>query len=455
MKVIGLDIGTTTICAVVLDAEKGDVLKSVTLPNDTFIDNTKPFEKIQDPEKILSRATSLVDELLVGFDDVVSIGVTGQMHGLLYIDEKGNSVSGLYIWQDASANGIYKDGRSYAQYLTELTGYKMASGFGGATYFYHNENNMVPESAVKICTIHDYVAMKLAGLVCPVMHTSDAASYGLFDIKNGCFDKSAIEKAGLDFEMFPAVTGENMILGRKNGKIPVSVAIGDNQASFLGSVDDIEKCLLVNVGTGSQISFATKSEKAPSGLEIRPCIGENRIMVGSSLCGGRAFALLEKFFRETAELVTGEKITSAYKGIDDFLAKTEKVENPIDFSTLFCGTRENPSDRAKVENLGVDNFTPGHFVYGVMNGMADELHEMYKSGLSVCEERPCTLIASGNGIRKNKTLQRIVSEYFGMEIKIPKHKEEAAYGSAIFSLTSAGIYDTIQSALQLVQYEIN
>ena len=176
-------------------------------------------------------------------------------------------------------------------------------------------------------------------------------------------------------------------------------------------------------------------------------------MVGSSLCGGRAFALLEKFFRETAEMVTGEKVTSAYKGIDSFLEKTEKVENPISFSTLFCGTRENPEDRAKVENLGIDNFTPGHFVYGVMNGMAEELHEMYENGASICEERPCTLIASGNGIRKNKTLQRIVSGYFGMDIKIPKHKEEAAYGSAIFSLTSAGIYDTIQSALQLIQYE--
>lgn len=453
MKTIGLDIGTTTICAIVIDASDGKVLKSVTFPNDTFLTDVKPFEKIQDPEKILSKATALVDELLGEFEDIVSIGVTGQMHGLMYINEKGESLSGLYIWQDASANEIYKDGKSYAQYLTELTGYKMASGFGGATYFYHTINNMVPESATKICTIHDYVAMKLAGLNTPVMHTSDAASYGLFDIKNARFDKDAIVKAGLSIDMFPEVTNENRILGKKDGKIPVSVAIGDNQASFLGSVCDVEDCLLVNVGTGSQISFATKSDSAPTGLEIRPCIGDDRIMVGSSLCGGRAFALLEKFFRETAELVTGEKCDSAYKGIDRFLENTSEVENPIIFSTLFCGTRENPEKRAGIENLGLDNFTPGHFVYGVMYGMAEELSEMYKSGLSVCEERPRQLIASGNGIRKNKTLQRIVSDIFGMEMKIPVHKEEAAYGSAIFSLTSAGIYDTIQSALQLIQYE--
>lgn len=453
MKTIGLDIGTTTVCAIVLDAENGKVVKSVTLPNDTFLADTKPFEKIQDPNKILEKALITVDELLTEFDDVVSIGVTGQMHGLLYINEKGDAVSGLYIWQDASANEIYKDGKTYAQYLTELTGYKMAAGFGAATYFYHSENNMVPSAAVKICTIHDYAAMKLAGLNIPVMHTSDAASYGLFDIKNACFDASAIGKAGLKYEMFPEVTSECVTLGKKNGCIPVSVAIGDNQASFLGSVCDIEDCLLVNVGTGSQISFATKADNAPSGLEVRPCIGESKLMVGSSLCGGRAFALLEKFFRETAEMVTGEKCTSAYKGIDAFLEKTAEPENPVQFSTLFCGTRENPEKRANIENLGIDNFTPGHFVYGVMHGMASELSEMYKTGISVCEERPRQLIASGNGIRKNKTLQKIVSDIFGMELKIPIHKEEAAYGSAIFSLTSAGIYGTIQSALQLIQYE--
>ena len=453
MKAIGLDIGTTTVCAIVLDAENGEVVKSITLPNDTFLENVKPFEKIQDPEKILDKSLRIVDELCRDYDDIVSIGVTGQMHGLVYLDENGKAVSGLYIWQDASANEMYKDGKTYAQHLTDLTGYKMASGFGASTYFYHKENNMVPEKASTICTIHDYAAMKLAGLTKPVMHVSDAASYGLFDIKNACFDEAAIRKAGLDFNLFPAVTKENMILGKKDGKIPVSVAIGDNQASFLGSVCDVDECLLVNVGTGSQISFATKAHTAADGLEIRPCVGDSHLMVGSSLCGGRAFALLENFFRKTAELVTGEKVGNAYRGIDKFLEENEKIENPIEFSTLFCGTRENPQEKASITSLGIDNFTPGHFIYGVMHGMADELYSMYEKGISVCEERPCQLIASGNGIRKNATLRRIVSEIFGMEIKIPAHKEEAAYGSAIFSLTSAGIYDTIQSALQLIQYE--
>ncbi len=452
MKAIGLDIGTTTVSAIAIDAKSGEVVKSVTLANDTFIESERSFEKIQDAGKILEKAANLVNELLGEFDDVVSIGVTGQMHGLVYLDKEGKHVSPLYIWQDGSANEIYENGKTYAEYLTELTGYKMASGFGGSTYFYHSRVGRVPENASTFSTIHDYVAMRLTGLQKPVMHTSDAASYGLFDIKNGCFDKEAITKAGLDYGMFPAVTTDNAVLG-KMGDIPVAVAIGDNQASFLGSVCDIDDCLLVNVGTGSQISFATKEDKAPFGLEVRPCTEEKRIMVGSSLCGGRAFALLEKFFRETAELVTGEKVKTAYKGIDDFLAENESVEDEIDFSTLFCGTRENPRERASVQNLSEDNFTPGHFIFGVMKGMAEELHDMYTLGVAQSDKKPSLLIASGNGIRKNKALQRIVSQMFSMQLKIPAHKEEAAYGSAIFSLTSAGICDTIQSALQLIRYE--
>ena len=113
MKTIGLDIGTTTICAIVVDAENGEVLKSVTLPNDTFLENTKPFEKIQNPSIILDKALTLVDDLCKGYDDIVSIGVTGQMHGLVYLDGNGDAVSGLYIWQDASANEMYKDIQKY------------------------------------------------------------------------------------------------------------------------------------------------------------------------------------------------------------------------------------------------------------------------------------------------------------------------------------------------------
>ncbi len=452
MKAIGLDIGTTTVCAIVLDTNSGNIVKSVTLPNDSFIEG-KPFEKLQNPDLILKKATALIDSLIEEFGEISCIGVTGQMHGIIYLDKNGNPLSNLYIWQDGSGNEIYKDRLTYAEFLTKETGYKMASGFGLTTYFYHAVNKCVPKNTASICTIHDYVAMKLANRKSPVMHSSDAASFGLFDIEKSCFDTETIGKIGLDTSVFPEVTGENKIIGMKNNTIPVSVAIGDNQASFIGSVDDIDKCLLVNVGTGSQISFSGMEKEVPAGLEIRPCILDKTITVGSSLCGGRAFALLENFFRITAEMVTNEKISTAYKGMDKLLSEINDVENPLDFSTLFCGTRENPNERASIKNIGTDNFTPAHFIFGVLNGMADELYSMYFEATKNSENKPASLVASGNGIRKNLTLQKIVSEKFGMKLKIPCHKEEAAFGSIVFALTAAGITSSINEAQKLIKYE--
>ncbi|MEI6580014.1 MAG: FGGY family carbohydrate kinase, partial [Eubacteriales bacterium] len=156
MKVIGLDIGTTKICVIVIETENGEVLRTVTSDNDTQITGSDSFERIQSPDLILEKCFSLVKELTDAFADIACIGITGQMHGILYLDKKGEAISPLYFWQDESGNEPFNETQSYAEYLTELTGYKMATGFGGTTYFCHSNNGKVPANAVKFCTIHDY-----------------------------------------------------------------------------------------------------------------------------------------------------------------------------------------------------------------------------------------------------------------------------------------------------------
>lgn len=449
MKVIGLDIGTTTICAIVIDTEKGDVLKTVASKNDTHLKGSTPFERIQNPKVILEKCFNLIEELTEEFPSVTSIGITGQMHGILYLDKDGSSLSPLYFWQDESGNEPFNEKQTYAEYLTGLTGYKMAAGFGGTTYFYHSHNGNVPKNAVKFCTIHDYFAMKLCGKSEPLVHTSDAASLGFFDLNLLRFDEQAVRKAGLDFSLFPHVTKEFDIVGKYNNQIPVSVAIGDNQASFLGSVNDMDNCLLVNVGTGSQISYLTNKTTTAKGLEIRPCFGDKFICVGSSLCGGRAFALLEEFLRKTAELVTGEESKSAYPAIDDYLAYSQPPENPLKVSTRFGGTRDNPEERGSVDNLGLDNFTPQHLIWGVLGGMVEELQAMYRAA---GEQTHSLMIASGNGLRKNLALQKLFTESFGIILKIPAHSEEAAFGAALFGMTAAGFEENIYTAQKMIKY---
>jgi len=458
MNTIGLDIGTTTICAVVLDGVTGRVLKSVTADNGAFIASANAYEKIQSPQVILNRCADLAAALTEEFAPVRCIGVTGQMHGILYYDKNGCAISPLYIWQDESGNQTCEPGVTYAQKLSELTGHKMASGFGGTTYFYHQKNGGVPGNTVGFCTIHDYVAMRLAERTVPLVHTSDAASFGLFDLEGLCFDEKAIAKAGLDFSLFPKVTQAFDTVGMYRG-VPVAVAIGDNQASFLGSVRDMENSVLVNIGTGGQISYLTDEAGGAGGsaLELRPCFDESYIRVGSSLCGGRAFALLEQFLRETAELVTGQSVGSAYPAMDRYLESGLGHDAGLTVSTRFAGTRGAPSARGSVTRIGLDNLTPGNLIVGFLGGMVSELEELYQSGVGstcgCCADGAHTkIVGSGNGLRKNKALRRMFEARLRMPMYVPAHKEEAAFGAALFGMTAAKLKPSIFEAQKLISY---
>ena len=114
MRAIGIDLGTTSICGVLIDTDTGEVLRSHTENSDAFLDGGALWERLQAPEKIISLATGILEELLC--DEVVAIGVTGQMHGIVYTDSKGQAVSPLYTWQDgrgkSAVSGYYLCGLS-------------------------------------------------------------------------------------------------------------------------------------------------------------------------------------------------------------------------------------------------------------------------------------------------------------------------------------------------------
>src|SRR5690606_18847038 len=93
----------------------------------------------------------------------------------------------------------------------------------------------------------------------------------------------------------------------------VACAIGDNQASFLGSVPSLAQSLQVNVGTGSQISIFTPSLEEVPGLadpllETRPFPGGGYLLVGASLGGGKTYALLEALFRDIHDSFAAAKL---------------------------------------------------------------------------------------------------------------------------------------------------
>lgn len=429
MKTLGLDIGTTTISAVVV--EENHVLDSVTLPNGTFLQTEHAWEKLQNPKQILTVALDAVAALLAAHPDVEGIGVTGQMHGILYLDGQGVPVSPLYTWQDGRGEQVCQEGATYARFLSWQTGYPLSTGFGFVTHFYNLKNALVPETAKVFCTIQDYIAMVLAGKKEPATEASDAASFGLFRVEAGVYDEAALERAGMDATMVPPLA-KDACIGFYEGKIHVCVAIGDNQASFLGVTSGDTDCMLLNVGTGGQFSVFTEKFLECPGLETRPFPGGGYLLVGSSLCSGRAYALLERFARDAVTSITGQAPDSCYDALDRILVSEEMPDNLPCTLPLFQGTRENPDLRGSITGLDTENFTLRHLTWSMLAGMAKELHDLY-SHYKRQGGKPMRLMGSGNGLRKNVHLQACCSRMFGQPLFLSDCREEAAVGAAIYA----------------------
>jgi len=138
-----------------------------------------------------------------------------------------------------------------------------------------------------------------------------------------------------------------------------------------------------------------------------------------------------------------------YPQIDKILS--EKSGTSLFADCRFCGTRNDPSVRGGIFNISEENFTASDIALSVLYGMSDELYQMYKNGGKKTDK----LVCSGNGIRKNSALRKVVSEMFGCEIKIPLFEEEASFGAALAASVACGMSENISDACSMIKYKEN
>jgi sedoheptulokinase len=407
--------------------------------------------------------------LIASHGPVGAIGLTGQMHGIVYLNEQGQAISPLYTWQDGRGDQPHPEGGSYADVLSAQSGYALATGFGSVTHFYNQIQQLVPEGARCLCTIHGYIGLKLTGRSRPLLHSSDAAGLGMYDDAAADFDREALQICGLDPSLFPEVTAELDCLGETGADddrmqanepdaacldeisrgIPVFAAIGDNQASFIGSVGDMAQSLLINIGTSGQISFVS-DQKPAAPLERRPLLGRKGIVVGSILSGGNSYAMLEAFYRSVLRMA-GCPEQKLYEAMNQLALDFDQMPDKLVVDNRFYGTRQNPMLRGSIENIGKNNWTAQHLTVGILEGIVQEIHNLFEG----IETRPDfnRLIGSGNALRHNKVLQRMLQQKFGLPMHIPAHREEAAYGAALCALTGNGFFARIEDAQKQIRYE--
>ena len=413
MQAIGIDLGTTGLCAVVLDADTGAVLRTLSAPNDTWIAG-QAWERLQDADRIVAAATALLDALLG--EDTAVIGVTGQMHGIVYTDKAGHAVSPLYTWQDGRGDLPCGDTTCAARLNSH-------SGYGLVTDLYNRENGLVPPDAVGFCTVHDYLVMRLCGLTRAAVHPTDAASFGCFDV---------VQKRFTCVCDVQVVDGYS-VAGAYKG-VPVGVAIGDNQAGVLSTLAGGREVLL-NVGTGSQVSAVCDAPVDGLQLETRPYFEGKYLAVGAALCGGRAYALLRDFYAAVLQAAGADTAPEAvYAAMDALLAAP--CEESLAVDTRFSGTRADSAVRGSISGISAHNFTPAALTRGVLEGMARELYDMYREMGVDCPG----LVGAGNGVRKNAAFVHAAERLFGMPMRVSSRTEEAACGAALFGLLCIGRY---------------
>ena len=440
MQTVGIDIGTTTISGVVLEkngTQKPRILKAKTIENGSFLTTTKDWERIQDAEKIVKKSRQMLDDFLDEYPEVEKIGLTGQMHGIVYIDKEGTCVSPLYTWQDARGSLCEENNGSLTEEIQQTCNVQVASGYGIVTHIYNLRHHLIPDTAVSFCTIMDYFGMQLTGRKKAMVHASNGASFGFFNVQKNAFMTEELYKMGVEEQWLPQVCTRIEALGSYRERI-VTTAIGDNQASFLGAAGNENNTLLVNMGTGGQISVLSSQYFSGDGIEARPFLNRKYLLAGASLCGGKAYALLEQFFRKIVKEATGQD-QPLYKVMEK-MARTGRDQNSertesrkIKVETTFDGTRVNPEKSGSITQICSENLTPEDFCYGVLKGMSTELYQMYmtiQKGTGIKTRR---MIGSGNGLRKNPVLCEIIEDMFKAEFVLAECEEEAATGAAMSS----------------------
>jgi sedoheptulokinase len=439
--ILSIDIGTSKIAAAAFDClEKKNVAVS-SVANTATLAGQAPGRHEQDPLAILRLCLALVGGLLESgaFSprEVEGLALSAQMHGLLLVDEDLEPLGKLITWCDQRAatlcSSIDRDA-----WPADRSGCFLHPGYGGATLAFLAAEGRLPAGALAL-SIGDFVAARLCGVA--ATEPSQAASWGLVDLRRLSWDEELLSALSIPRGVLPELKAGSSPLGTLRpgyglpAGLPLASPLGDNQASYIGACGLDGRSLLLNLGTGGQISIPCDQYDFTPGLETRPLPSGSFLQVGSSLCGGRSYALLKDFFRTTALEFAGREL-----GDEELYAVMNRLadaagEGP-EVDTRFAGTRMDPAIRGGIRGIGTESLSPGSLCRGFALGMVRELADQVPAGRRGDFDR---ILASGNAARANPLVRRLISREFGLPCELASEKEEAATGAALVAARGLGL----------------
>ncbi len=466
--ILGVDFGTSKIAAVLIDPISRKIIKTASKPFASHIPSVDLRLREQDAESVKTSFTVCLKELFNQQEArIASIGLTGQMHGILGVDKEGTAVTRFVTWQDERGLVPFDDGKTILDEMREKGGPRpIATGYGIVTLYdwIKKENH---RTIAQICTLPDYFGMWLTGNRRPFIDHSMAESIGAFDVKKSEWDYGYISSLGIDKDLFPKIVPSTSIIGTIKASdfcptnlqdAKVSVSIGDNQSSFIGSVREYYSTLLLNIGTGSQISYAVHSLEDENldlssidGYDVclRPFVEGGFLVAGNALSGGTTYAVLRDFFVDIGEnLFRADAPPDLWERMNSLVRDTDSAGG-LTVHPLFSGKRSDTAIRGSITGINSANFTAAHLIYGTLEGLIMALKDMVRKEVV---SKMQYLVGSGNGMRKNVVLREIASRIFQKAISIPSNEEEAAIGAAVNVAVAAGVLSGFSEAHSLIQY---
>lgn len=475
---LGIDLGTTKTTCIAVDSESGRVVASVGLPthgNVTSAKDRKQGRSEWDAATVLQSGFDCLSKITVHPDvsqqQISSLGVTGQQHGMVLVDSDLKPLTPLINWQDQRGNELMP-GRDLtwvaearqrcSEDAVKRLGCRVNSGFLGITLFWLSEHELVPQGS-RACFIMDLFVAMLTGIGLQT-DPSVAASGGIFNVITRDWDDEVVEALGLSRNLLPDVKEadhpagvvSNACSAKLRTGIPVAVPIGDHQASFLGSVADRHTSVLLNVGTGAQVAVFTNGNDFKPPVELRPFPIKGNLLSNVGLTGGWSFQVVEQFVRQLGfELFGADTDRPLYGALTELAAQAVSGAEGLRCLPTFSGTRTDPQQSGAFDGITPGNLTPANFARSVLEGMAenyrlawDQIREIAGS-----EENTPTIVGAGNGLRENSVLAEAVGRKFSSPAVVTQHREEAAFGAALTGGVAAGVFESLDEASQLVHHQ--
>jgi xylulokinase len=445
VRLLGLDVGTSSAKGVVVD-EEGRVLAEA--ERGYPLSTPHPGWAEQDPEDWWRAASEVLDEL--GADEVDGIGLTGQMHGLVVLDAEQRPLRPAILWND---------GRSQPQCdalveelglerLVALSGNRPLAGFTAPKLRWLAEHE--PDVHARIAHVllpKDYVRLRLCGVL--ATDVSDASGTLLLDVGERAWSPALAGALRVDPAWLPELLESAAVSGHTAAGVPVAAGAGDQAAGAVGMgvVGDDGPASVV-LGT-SGVVFAGRRAFSPD-PEGRLHAFCHAVPGGWHVMGVMLSAAGSlRWLRDAC-------------GTDlDFASLVAEAEawppgaEGLRFAPYLAGERTPYPDadvRAAFVGLGLRH-DRGALVRSVLEGVAFGLRDSLDL-IAEVGPRPPVGRVSGGGAESELWL-RILASVLDLPLERTAVAAGAAFGAALLGGVVAGTFDDVQAAIDACVHPVS